>query len=334
VYFGVVPANAATVVYVAERTDAMVTLLLVLGLLALLRYDVDRRVRWLVAMNTAFVLALLGKEVAVALVPMILVVWVWAEWQRSAPTGVAPGGRRGSGAHWREELRSLGRAVRSRWTQRSWVPVLAPALVILAVYLVYRESALPAGGLGDRFGETQNPLSSLVGGVHSTAEGVPWEVRGLAIWPLGLALVLAVALRPRDRAWRAGLLGVALVVCGVLPLTFSGGVEPRLLYVAQIGMAALVGVIALVLVHAARDARGTRGSFAVTAAGAGLAALVLVALAVTAVDAQDQFREGSAKKLSADQRVLESAELRDYVVPERLDDIRARLSGVDPPAGG
>jgi hypothetical protein len=187
---------------------------------------------------------------------------------------------------------------------------------------VYRERVLPAdGGLGSRFGETQNPLSSLLGGVRSTVRGVPWELTSWAVFPLVALFVGAVVVRPRDPRWRVVLLGVALVAAGVLPLTFSGGVEPRLLYVAQIGMAVAVAALALIVAAAISEA-ATPAAHALAAA---LLALLLVGtLGATMTKAQDVFAEGSAKKLAADLRVYREMP-REWIVPEHLADIEARL---------
>jgi hypothetical protein len=322
-YFAVLPSNVATVVYIAERTDAMVALLAIVGLLCVFRFDTRRSGGAIVGLNACLVLGLLSKEIAVALVPMALLLWWYLGSRRAdGPAVDQPNGWHGAGAHWAAEARALLDGLRARTRRRGWLLLGGPSALIVAVYMVYRERVLPSeGGLGNRFGETQNPVSSLLGGINSTVKGVPWEVAAWAVYPLVGLAVLAFVTRPRDPRWREVLLGAGFVVAGVLPLTFSGGVEPRLLYVAEIGMAVVVAALAMILVDAVRHARA--GTALAVGAVAGTV-LVAGAIGATMVKSQDVFAEGSAKKLAADLRVHREMS-RDFVLPEHIAAIDARL---------
>lgn len=329
VVFAAIPANVTTVVYIAERTDAMVAIFAVCGLLCVHRYYRSGRPGPLIGLNVFFVLALLAKEVAVAMVPMAALYW-WYLRIEDRPPDTA---QRTFWQHWGGELRLYWSALVRR--DGGWVRLIGPMLGVTAVYLIYRQVALPPGSLTGRFAETQNPISALIGGINSTFKGVPWEVRGWAYGPLIVALVLALILMPRGRAWRVVLLGFGFVVAGVLPLVFSGGVEPRLLYVAEIGVAiAIAGLVQLFAAALTADSpAGRRRTFAWAAV-----AIVAVAYAattlVTMVQAQDVFAENTQKTLDADQRAYETATMRPYIVPEHLEDIEQRLidaGRIDPP---
>ena len=75
VVFAAIPSNVATVVYVAERTDAMVAIAAICGLLCVHSYQRSRSTGPLIALNGFFVVGLLAKEVAVAMVPMVALYW-------------------------------------------------------------------------------------------------------------------------------------------------------------------------------------------------------------------------------------------------------------------
>ncbi|MET0908373.1 MAG: phospholipid carrier-dependent glycosyltransferase, partial [Ilumatobacteraceae bacterium] len=65
--FAAIPANVATVVYISERSDAMVAIFTIAGMLCLHRYSRDRRWRWLILLDLCFVLAVGSKEVGIAM---------------------------------------------------------------------------------------------------------------------------------------------------------------------------------------------------------------------------------------------------------------------------
>jgi Dolichyl-phosphate-mannose-protein mannosyltransferase len=329
VVFAAIPANVTTVVYIAERTDAMVAIFAICGLLCVHRYYRTGRVGSLVGLNVFFVLALLAKEVAVAMVPMAALYWWYLRIEERPPDT----SNRSYLKYWRAEERLYWSALVRR--DGSWLRLVGPMLGITLAYLIYRQIALPPGSLTGRFAETQNPLSALIGGINSTFKGVPWEVRGWAYGPLIAGVILALILIPRGRAWRVVFLGFGFVVSGVLPLVFSGGVEPRLLYVAEIGVAIVIAGLVQLFATALTADRPTGLSRTIAwAAVAVVAVAYAVTTLVTMVQAQDVFAEGTQKTLDADQRAYETDTMRPYIVPEHLEDIEQRLidaGRIDPP---
>jgi hypothetical protein len=326
-YFAAVPSNVATVLYIAERTDAMAALCVLVALQFVHRYRRFGSASSLVAINLCLVVALLSKEIGVAMIPAVACFW-W--YLGTSPTGGLAGdvtdarwsgGARPIAAAWRLEV-ALGWRAFSRW--RTWTGLIAPMVGVVAVYLGYRTIVMPPGSLGGRFGETQNPVRAFTGGINSTFRGVPFETRALAYIPLTAAAVVAIWLRPVTPTWRVVVLGAGLVVSGVVPLTWGGAVDPRLLYVAEIGMAAVVAGLAAVLAEAvtqAGDRVRTGLTVAVAAIGVAVAALTLVSLA----DAQHLYRDGSDHKLDGDERIYEDPVLRGYVEPVHLATIERRL---------
>jgi hypothetical protein len=328
VVFAAIPANVTTVVYIAERTDAMVAIFVACGLLCVDRYHRRGRTGSLVALNAFFVLALLAKEVGVALVPMAMLFWWYLQIEAldgDSDRAARPDTTGTVWRWWKDELGRYWRALTRPEGRAAWLRLLGPLVAVLAIYLVYRQSVLPPGSLSDRFGETQNPISALLGGVRSALEGVPWEVSTLSFWPLVAAAVLAAALAPRARGWRVVLLGVGFVVAGVLPLSFSGGVEPRLLYVAEsgvaVGVAGLTAILAEALANRRQRGRGRWEWVAVAAVGVAFA----VGTIVTMVQSQNLFEPGSVKVLDADQRMWDNAGARPYIPPTNLEAIQRHL---------
>ena len=179
-----------------------------------------------------------------------------------------------------------------------WLAVLAPFVVITVLYVLYRSAVMPAGSLSSRYGEGGNPLRSLVSGISNTIKGVPWEIRALPLLPLVAAFVLGFVLNPRSRAWRVVLLGLGGVISGVLPMTFVGSPEPRLLYVAHIGFAMAVAGMATVFAQAISGA-GRRSNLARIAAGT-VTALLVIAIGISHVESQNLYRPGSSFSLKYD----------------------------------
>ena len=333
VLFAVIPSNVAAVVYVAERTDVMAAIFTICGLLCVHGYQRSRSTGMLIGLNVFFVVGLLTKEIAVAMLPMAALYWWYLRIEQlpedatSAPSSVL--------AHWREEVRRYWAGLTLRERRSDWLRLFGPMTLILGVYLVYRQAVLPGNALGGRFAETQNPLSALSGGVRSTIAGVPWEISSLAIWPLIAGIVLAFVLEPRARAWRVVLLGFGFVVSGVLPLTFSGGVEPRLLYVAEIGVAIMIAGLAAVYGAAfAADRRERRGRRVWLAAAGALVLVFSVATIVSMVRAQNLFKVGSDKMLAGELQVYEHEPWHPFVVPAHWETLVQHLVDggvIDPP---
>jgi hypothetical protein len=321
-FFVLVPSNVATVVYIAERTDAMVAIALCLGMLSLHRFHRTGGARWLVWMNVAYVVALLAKEVATAMVPFAIVFWWYLQLERTPPAD----GRTSFWRHWVGEGRLAWRALADRDGWGDWLRIVGPLAAVTIVYLAYRGVVMPSNSFADRFGETQNPVSALVGGLNSVVKGVPWEIRALPYLPIIAAFVVGFALAPRARAWRVVVLGLGFAVGGVLPLSFSGGVEPRLLYVAEIGMAtAVAGLIAVYAEAVARVRDAGRHVGAVVALVALVGLGVVGSVAVSQVDAQDVYRPGGRLSLEKDLLIWENDAALARVAPENVDRIRAHL---------
>jgi hypothetical protein len=313
-YFVVVPSNVATVSYIAERTDAMVTVCAMVALLCTAQLVRTPRPALRIAIVACLVIALLAKEVGVAIIPMVAAMW-W--YQRLDPDG----GRVPVITSWPAELQTARQALAR--ANRQVLALVTPLVVVLGLYLVYRQVVLPRGSLTDRFAETQNPLSSLLGGLNSTVKGVPWEVSAFALPAMAVLIVAAAVVGRRSALWRVGALGVLLMVSGILPLTFSGGVEPRLLYLAQTGMATVVAAAVAVLGEAATAGRRARPPWAAMAVALGTATAALTVWGMTR--AQHQFIDGSDKKLDGDERILADTAIHELMPPEYLEEITDRL---------
>ena len=167
-FFIVVPSNVATAVYVAERTDAMVAIAVCLGMLSLYRFHRTGAVRWLVWMNVAYIVGLLAKEEATAIVPFAIVFWLYLRWERTPPDGPETG----IVAHWGHEaasrVASFGRSRGSGATGcASWHRLLA----VTAAYLAYRGLVMPADTFANRLAETQNPVKALLSGLRQRGQG-------------------------------------------------------------------------------------------------------------------------------------------------------------------
>jgi hypothetical protein len=197
---------------------------------------------------------------------------------------------------------------------------------VTIVYLAYRGLVMPSDSFADRFGETQNPVSALLGGLNSVVKGVPWEIRALPYLPIVVAFAAGFVLRPRARAWRVVLLGVGFAIGGVLPLSFSGGVEPRLLYVAEIGMATAVAGLAAVYAEAIAAARAADRHVGVVTGVVAIVTVVAVAtLGVSQVEAQDVYRPGGQLSLDKDLLIWQNEEALARVDPENVERIREHL---------
>lgn len=326
VYFAIVPSNVATVVYVAQRTDAMAAICIIVGLLCVRRYDIDRRPSWLVGLAVAFLLAVLSKEIGLALVPMTAVWWWYLRVEAADKRQLPAPTEANLLDHWKTEAQRWWRALADRSERRGWMLVVGPLVALTVAYVAYRSAVLPSGGLSGRFGESQSPLRAMAGGVSSTVKGVPWELRSWTLGPLAVLFVGVFVLAPRSRGWRVVILGTGLMVAGVAPLAYSGGVEPRLLYVAELGMAVAMAGVLSALGDGLAVARTTgRRERPLTVGAAAVMVAVVLVTGVLSIQAQDQFAEGSAKKLQADLDVLTRPGITNYVLASRLEAIRERL---------
>ena len=337
VLFAVIPANVATVVYISERSDAMVALFSIATLLAIHRFHRDRRTRWLVVACLAYVLAIGSKEVGIATVALVAVWWWYLELPEADPPDASPPVL----AWWRRQASDALRAIVAPAGRRAWFVVVTPFVAITAVYVVVRQIVLPNGALGAAY-DQRNPVVGFVVAVLQTFKGMPWEVRGWSVVPLVVIGALALAVAPTSRHWRTVVLGVAWVACCCLPLARLGKVEPRLLYVAQVGaaivFAGVLGVIAdgVATRRAAARAAGTVSMRRrLVAVGVAVGVLLVGFASITMstnIESQDLFEPGSPKMLGADLKIWETPRLHErfpehYVV---LIEQRLRAAGLIP----
>ena len=309
-FFALVPANVAAVAYIAERTDAMVGLLVCGVLLCVWRYSESRKMSWLLSAVGLYIISLLCKEVATATVPFVAAFWLYLRMQDGDVGGSEPTPA-GVLAHWAAEARAVGRGLRSSWTQ--WVRTLGPFVIVTIVYLIYRSAVLPADSLSGRVLKGLGPVRSVFSGFKYTVEGVPWEIHPLPFIPIAVAFVLGFVLQPRSPAWRVVLLGFCGIVSGVLPLAPSGSVEPRGLYVAEIGFAIAIAGLATVFGTAFVDRRRYAG--VARAAIVGVSVAVAATVAVSHVQSQNLYEPGSAASLSHDLDTWTNPPFRVAVIP-------------------
>ena len=324
--FVITPSNVATAVYVAERTDAMVAIWIGAAMLVVRNYHITRNARMLALLVVVYVLALLSKEAGLSLLPFAGAYWWYLCVQAQSPVERSFTGTTLLAA-WKREISAWLRAAFAPAGRKAWLWVCGPLVATFVVYLAYRQAVLPPGSLSNRFDESNvNPLRALLQGTWGTMKGVPWEVRSRALPSLLVAIALAVVTAPRSRHWRVVALGLLWMLAGVLPLTFNGGTEPRLLYVAEIGMAAFVVGIISVLVDGAnrRDRVGPQLSV-MRAVLSAVALTFAVTTVVAMVEAQNEFRPGSDKRLAADLSVWNDSEKVKILLPEYLAEIRSQL---------
>ena len=196
--------------------------------------------------------------------------------------------------------------------------------IVALVAVVYRAAVLPTGALGERYSSV-NPVHAVARAIVDTFAGVPWELAGRTLPILAMLLVLAFLADPRSRAWRLVVLGVAWVVATCVPLAYLGQVEPRLLYVAQIGVAIVFAAALTIIVGAVRARQaGVRRLLVALPAGLLVLAFAMLTLKGT-TDAQDLFAPGSDKMLGKDLEIWTNAETRDRWPAYHLQLIRERL---------
>jgi len=322
VLFAVIPANVATVVYISERSDAMVAIFTIVAMLALHRYARDRRVRWLVVTNVAFVLAVGAKEVGIATVLLAALYW----WYLNIPA--APTGRPVSvAAHWRAELGRFWSGLVRRDGRRDWLRVVGSMGTVTVAYIVFRAIVLPNGALGESYSTSAGPVRGLASGLYHTFKGMPWEVHGWSVPFLVLLGVLALLAGPTSKHWREVLLGLGWVFGCAIALARLGQIEPRLLYVSQIGVAisfaGILGVIAEAVTVHRRAA--VRRAVAVAVAAILLLVPFVAITSVSNIRAQDVFEPGSPKMLGADLRIWTEPDLHDRFPAHWVAVIEQRL---------
>jgi hypothetical protein len=238
--FVVIPGNAATAVYIANRGDALLAIFGLLAVLSLDRYWRSKWAGWLVAMNGSLALALCCKEMALSLPALLIWYGLLVGWVSAAKTRPPEKPRRllGQLAFW------VGYAwerleLRDSW--KRWLGVFGPPFLVVGFYLVYRAMILPKA---EPYKEEGNIVYGYFSAVYQALKGGPYSpapwLLGLVILPLGLAFFT----QRESVKWRYFFFGLGwmLVACGPLALLL-GNIEPRLLYLAMVGYA--VAVVAL-----------------------------------------------------------------------------------------
>lgn len=313
--FGVLPANVASASYISERSDPMALIFILIALMLIVSYHGSRRVGLLIGACAAFVMALLSKEIGIALAVMIVPVWLFVSYTARLEAAASIGGAAASPLR---ELRSMFTDL-TMW--KGLARLVAPFWIIAGAYVVYRQRVVVAGTLS--YKESYGPIEGLIRAVITAFKGVPWELSPLALVPLAL-LFVAAALAGGTRGWSEVVLGVALVVAGSVPLSNVGPVEPRLLLVALLGYAIAVAGLVTVFTHR----WSMIGSRRVALVGVGTAALWVVfgaATLVGLVKAQNLYMPGSYKMLDGDLTIWNDPAQRNLYPPYHVERIEQRL---------
>ena len=285
--FAVHPIHTESVSWVAGRSDLLATLLLVPALHLALRWR-DEGLTWqLLASPLLFLLALLTKEVAIAGLALLPLLWVFA------PVGAPLGA---TGVSFEERLSDDGEtpvAPKGAPTGR----FVMQALTWLGAAWVWWSLRL-AGGASLSVSPSGsemlfwNPLRAAAWYLQKLL--VPWPQANFAVWEMvpsvtmSLAIlgVAALALLASARLWwqnkNAGiLLGICwtgLALAPSLAATLSGVAETpvaeRYLYLPSVGFAIAVGGALALLLQATGSAGGRR----VVLGGYALLCAVLLAL--------------------------------------------------------
>jgi hypothetical protein len=313
--FAVLPANVASASYISERSDPLALMFILIALMLVVSYHGSRRVGLLIGAWAAFVMALLSKEIGIALAVMIVPVWLFVSYTARLEAAASIDGATPS--PWRE-LRSMF-TDSTMW--KGLARLVVPFWVIAVAYILYRQRVVVAGSLS--YEESYGPIEGLIRAVITAFKGVPWELSPLALVPLAL-LFVAAALAGGTRGWSEVVLGVALVVAGSIPLSNVGPVEPRLLLVALLGYA--IAVAGLVTVFTQRWSMiGSRRLALVGLATAALWVAFGAATLVGLVKAQNLFMPGSYKMLDGDLTIWNDPVERDLYPPYHLERIEERL---------
>jgi hypothetical protein len=336
-FFAIIPANAATAIYISERSDAMVTIFSLCGLISLDNYRRDGKMRWLVTMNVMVICAVCSKEIGVALPFLAIFYWMYLALTEVPTFQDAPARLTDIWKHWIFEARQVGQSLLGGTALKQLALVAVPPLALLAAYMGYRALVLPTGLLGARYSEAASPLRGLASAVFWTFKAVPWEVPSWTPPILALAAGLALVARPRSAGWRIVFLGAGWVLIGCLPLSYLGQVEPRLLYLPEVGYSIVVAGLAAIL-----------GGFAQSSPPSGqlkgLAAIGLVLIislaffgftAISHFKAQDEFQPYGYKMLRADYEIYTDLRYRHLYPEYYLEQIEQKLrhAGQLPPSG-
>jgi hypothetical protein len=200
-------------------------------------------------------------------------------------------------------------------------------LALLMLYLAYRMLVLPTGMLGNRYSTTASPLRGFASAVFWTFKAVPWEVPSLAL-PVLMAMVgLALFIRPGSAGWRIVLLGLGWVAIACLPLAYLGQVEPRLLYLPEVGHSIVVAGLVVILndfVRSALPRRDARQLIA-TAVMCFLALAFFSATLISFLKAQDEFQPLGYKMLRSNYEIYSDLRYRHLYPEVYIKEIEHRL---------
>ena len=324
-YFSVIPANVATAVYISERSDALVVIFVCAAVLSVHAYVATDRARWLWLMGLWACAAMSSKEIGASVVLLAPLFWLYFTLDHksrpdSTPHSVAQSGIVTSAAHlrdallglWREPA-TLGRALR----------VGLPLFFIVVIYSVHRVRVLPTGLISAQYGDV-GPLRGYASALFWTFRAVPWEVPAPLLLPLiALVTLLALLSRPSPRALAVTLTGLLTIALSAGPLGLLGQVEPRLLYLPEVGHAVMMAGVVMALLEASRGSGpGLRRAAGMLGWGAGLA--LAVAVGVAHLRAQNEFRPDSYKMLKGYRGVVDDPKKNLYP-RHRLDEVERIL---------
>ncbi|MBN9393032.1 MAG: hypothetical protein J0I20_33680 [Chloroflexi bacterium] len=306
-FFLAIPLNAATVLYISERSDALAAIFTLAGLLFFDNYLRTNKWPWLIAVNVSVVLSLCSKEVGSALVLLLFLYWPVYLWLQ-APALEKQTKLVQLWQKWLAEARFIytDLLARRRWVQL--LTVYLPPVLIFIAYLVYRSRVLPIQGLGESYSPGTNPVVGLGKAVYATFKGIPWEVNNWFLPLLVLVTVAALVLNPKSYAWRYFSFGVAFVVVADIPLGPLGGIEPRLVYLPAIGLAIMFAALVMLFIEYVRVVRAQpKPRFVTGLIAFGIAGMLFLGMTLyLEINSQDQFAPYSAKMLYHDKIVYDA----------------------------
>jgi hypothetical protein len=322
-YFAIIPANAATAVYISERSDAMVVIFSIASLQSLRWFRDSGRAVHLIGANAMLLLGVCSKEIAITIAPLLVLFWLYCDWNARDD-----GGQRGLVALL-ADLRAFltgGQVFSLAAVRRALVPCGIP-IALVALFLVYRAEVLPTA-IGARYSEI-SPAYAFLSAMVWTLKAVPWEVR-----PFGLPFLLVTAAcalllgKPRVADLRAAVFGVLWIATTCLPLSYLGQVEPRLLYQPEVGHAVIAAALAAVLLDALT--RVPAATLPVRASIAVPAVLLVLAQGYALVKSQDEFLPLGPKILHGFDQVLKSDKVEKWPAHHR-ERIKRILAEHPPP---
>jgi hypothetical protein len=316
-FFAIIPANAATAIYISERSDAMVAIFSLCGLLSLDNYQRDGNARWLVALNAMVVSAIGCKEIGVTLPFLAIFFWMYLVVTSTLNLENNTVKRTEIRKYWLFTAHQIWQTLTTGQRLKQLARVAAMPLALLALYMAYRVLVLPTGLVSSRYSATTSPLRGFASALFWTFKAVPWEVPSLTLPVLAAAIGLALMVRPWSAGWRIVLLGVGWVAIACMPLAYLGQVEPRLLYLPEVGHSIMLAGLAFILSDFVRLALERRHPRQLT--GAIAVCLVVLALfgttTISFFKAQDEFQPLGYKMLRADYEIHTDLRYR-HLYPE------------------